>query len=245
MGPAWKRLHEKSTLQILPSIESSVFIPLRCNEAPSKGAAGKQATSSPGPSTKVLSKHAAEKQPASSPALNSWAPSEGAFMEQPAPKPVSCSPAPSSRQPTWKPRYVPRTQGPSSLIRRRASKPTASQMVREYPEGRGHGAQSNSTPASDCPSFCCWHKDCFLNPRTKACSSTSTASASRQHTSNLKAGTARVTRVTSPLKEVQLSGNEKGEALKAAATKKAEAAEKKLQAAQPIFDAEKVGLDGW
>ncbi|KAF5543379.1 hypothetical protein FNAPI_9701 [Fusarium napiforme] len=69
------------------------------------------------------------------------------------------------------------------------------------------------------------------------------ASASRQHTRNLEVGMLGVARVTSLLKEVQLSEDEKREALKEAATKQAEAEASKPKTAHAIFDAEKVRLE--
>ncbi|KAF5572307.1 hypothetical protein FPANT_13199 [Fusarium pseudoanthophilum] len=221
-----------------------------CNETPREGPTGKQATSSPDPSTKVLSKGAAEKHPASWSALNTLAPSDGTFVNQSASKSDSGSADPSSDK---------RPRSPGMFIAHKKKCP--------WPGGRHvklrplrwvltmlkGGARVLEVNLNVTSRLTLAMRFSFIpTAGTKTANRTAAqnpfrahqqASDSRQHTRNLEVGMAGVARVTSLLKEVQLSENEKTEVLKEAATKQAETEARKPQTSQAIFDAVKMRLE--
>ncbi|KAG5766573.1 hypothetical protein H9Q69_003704 [Fusarium xylarioides] len=135
-------------------------------------------------------------------------------------------------------------------------------MGREYTQGRDQGARSD--PQRQLPTVPAYGKPSASMPTvtipairpssiptdgTKTAPRTAArahqqAAVSRQHIKNVEAGMTDVVKVTSLLKEVQLSENEKGEALKAAATKKAEAAEKSFKQRNPSLTPRRWGSMG-
>ncbi|RKL46856.1 hypothetical protein BFJ72_g2596 [Fusarium proliferatum] len=230
-----------------------------CKQRPSERAGIMQA-SSPGP-RKHLSKRAAEKQPASSPLGSDPG---HALVKSPALQPDSSGQASSSRQRVQKSRDVTRTQEHVSMNQRQTSNFASSQRGRDPTRGQEQGARADfncqlaSTPASGKPSTPTPTVTAPTVRPSSAASDTKTpsqtaaqkpargrqqASALKQPKSNFVASMASIAKVTSLLKEVQLSASEKESALKESATKQAEAEADKVRKAQVIFDAEKVRLE--